>query len=46
MVVQYIGFVENHKQFIGGKKMALILNILWFIFGGSFLAWLLWVFLG
>ena len=26
--------------------MALILNILWFIFGGGFLAWLLWVFLG
>jgi len=26
--------------------MVLILNILWFIFGGGFLAWLLWVFLG
>jgi len=26
--------------------MALILNILWFIFGGGFLAWLLWILLG
>jgi len=26
--------------------MALILNIIWFIFGGGFLAWLLWVVLG
>ena len=26
--------------------MALILNILWFIFGGGLLAWILWVLLG
>jgi len=26
--------------------MILILNILWFIFGGGFLAWLLWILLG
>ena len=26
--------------------MALILNILWFIFGGGFVAWLLWLLLG
>ncbi len=26
--------------------MVLILNILWFIFGGGFLAWLLWLLLG
>ncbi|MCD4741558.1 MAG: YccF domain-containing protein [Desulfobacteraceae bacterium] len=26
--------------------MALILNILWFVFGGGFLAWLLWILLG
>ncbi len=26
--------------------MVLILNILWFIFGGGFLAWLLWILLG
>ncbi|HKL00962.1 MAG TPA: YccF domain-containing protein [Desulfotignum sp.] len=26
--------------------MALILNILWFIFGGGFVAWLLWIFTG
>ena len=26
--------------------MALIFNILWFIFGGGFLFWLLWIFLG
>jgi len=26
--------------------MAFILNILWFIFGGGFLAWILWVLLG
>ena len=26
--------------------MALILNIIWFIFGGGFVAWLLWVVLG
>jgi uncharacterized membrane protein YccF (DUF307 family) len=28
------------------KKMTLILNILWVIFGGGFLAWLLWILLG
>lgn len=26
--------------------MALILNIIWFVFGGGFVAWLLWVVLG
>ena len=26
--------------------MALLLNIIWFIFGGGFVAWLLWVVLG
>ena len=26
--------------------MVLILNILWFIFGGGFFAWVLWVVLG
>ncbi len=26
--------------------MTLILNILWFIFGGGFLVWLLWILLG
>ncbi|MCA1795266.1 MAG: YccF domain-containing protein [Desulfotignum sp.] len=26
--------------------MVLILNILWFIFGGGFVAWLLWIFTG
>jgi len=26
--------------------MTLFLNILWFIFGGGFLAWLLWILLG
>ena len=26
--------------------MTLILNILWFIFGGGFLSWLLWILLG
>jgi uncharacterized membrane protein YccF (DUF307 family) len=26
--------------------MALLLNILWFIFGGGFVAWILWVLLG
>jgi len=26
--------------------VALILNILWFIFGGGFVAWLLWIFTG
>ncbi len=26
--------------------MTLILNILWFIFGGGFIAWLLWILLG
>ncbi len=26
--------------------MALLLNILWFIFGGGLLAWILWVLLG
>lgn len=26
--------------------MTLILNILWFIFGGGFIAWLLWAFMG
>ncbi|MDA3788688.1 MAG: hypothetical protein PF503_09365 [Desulfobacula sp.] len=26
--------------------MALILNILWFVFGGGLLAWILWVLLG
>ena len=29
-----------------GKNVALILNILWFIFGGGFVAWLLWIFTG
>ena len=28
------------------NKMALILNILWFVFGGGLLAWILWVLLG
>ena len=27
-------------------EMAFILNILWFVFGGGFLAWILWVLLG
>ena len=26
--------------------MALLLNIIWFVFGGGFVAWLLWVVLG
>ena len=26
--------------------MTIILNILWFVFGGGFLAWLLWILLG
>ncbi|MCD4720314.1 MAG: hypothetical protein K8S13_10730 [Desulfobacula sp.] len=26
--------------------MAFILNILWFIFGGGLLAWILWILLG
>ncbi len=26
--------------------MALILNIIWFVFGGGFVAWLLWIVLG
>ncbi|MFH2057630.1 MAG: YccF domain-containing protein [Pseudomonadota bacterium] len=26
--------------------MTLVLNILWFIFGGGFLSWLLWVLFG
>lgn len=26
--------------------MALVLNIIWFVFGGGFVAWLLWVLMG
>ena len=29
-----------------GKNVALILNILWFVFGGGCVAWLLWILTG
>ena len=28
------------------KKMVLILNLVWFVFGGGLVAWMLWVILG
>jgi uncharacterized membrane protein YccF (DUF307 family) len=31
---------------IKGTPMALLLNILWFIFGGGLVAWLLWILTG
>ena len=33
---------NQQKEFI----MAFILNLLWFVFGGGFLAWLLWILMG
>jgi uncharacterized membrane protein YccF (DUF307 family) len=41
-----VNFPADEYKMRRRKRMTLILNILWFIIGGGFIAWLLWILTG